>query len=433
MTGFLRGLRDADADYRFRAITICETDRGRYSALQAEFYKLCGTKLFDGVEITLREVELLPRVQLALRAEAAAARQAVFLLVREETHPDATIVDYVSSVLTSGAKATVYKARRSIKKAELDQQLKRIDAHGGLTFESLDQFGSDFANLILPESIRKALARHLDSPLVVVHDAASSRMPWETLRLDNRFPALEAGLSHRYEAEDLSIAKWLEERQRRPVLEVLLVINPTKDLEGAKAEGDRIRAILEKLKPAVSVSELVGDKARKHEIARCLASGQFDVLHYAGHAFFDPVNPSKSGIVCAGREILSGADLLNLASLPSLAFFNACEAGRVRRGAAEARINPKLSTDHRVRRGVSFAEAFLRGGIANYLGTYWPVGDAAALTFADVLYQRLLNGHSLGAAVMAGRHAVREAGSADWADYILYGDPDFVLKRRAET
>src|SRR5262245_54926668 len=100
-------------------------------------------------------------------------------------------------------------------------------------------------------------------------------------------PRWEAGLCHRYEAEDLSIAKWLEERQRTTRPDVLLVVNPTKDLSGAEAEGDRIRSIFQKFEPSVNIRELKGDQARKNEIAQCLASGQFDVIHYAGHAFFD--------------------------------------------------------------------------------------------------------------------------------------------------
>jgi CHAT domain-containing protein len=90
-----------------------------------------------------------------------------------------------------------------------------------------------------------------------------------------------------------------------------------------------------------------------------------------------------------------------------------------------------LTTDHRVKRGASFAEAFLRGGIANYIGTYWPVGDDAALTFAQTFYPLLLAGKPLGGALLAGRSKVRETGSADWADYIFYGDPAFVLKMPA--
>jgi CHAT domain-containing protein len=154
------------------------------------------------------------------------------------------------------------------------------------------------------------------------------------------------------------------------------------------------------------------------------------VLHYAGHAYFDPVDPSRSGILCSGREVLSGADLANLGSLPSLAFFNACESGRLRQGSSAAKIDPNISTEHRVRRGNSFAEAFLRGGIANYLGTYWPVGDSAAGMFAEHFYGRLLAGEALGDAIMNGRKALQADGTSDWADYVFYGDPAFVLKKR---
>jgi len=74
------------------------------------------------------------------------------------------------------------------------------------------------------------------------------------------------------------------------------------------------------------------------------------------------------------------------------------------------------------------AEAFLRGGIANYIGTYWPVGDAAAATFAMRFYERLVAGQSIGAAIQAGRGAVKASGSIDWADYVHYGTQDFALK-----
>ena len=78
-------------------------------------------------------------------------------------------------------------------------------------------------------------------------------------------------------------------------------------------------------------------------------------------------------------------------------------------------------------KGVGLAEAFLLGGLANFVGTYWPVGDFAAKTFADKLYAGLLAGKTLGDAVQEGRAAIRPR-SPDWADYILYGNPDFALK-----
>jgi len=428
LKGFLRGL-DSDPDHRFRGITICETDRERYLAIQREFYRLCGTSLFDGVEVTLREVDLPQPVQLmATRAGVPTAPQDVYLLVRQETETRTEIV-YSCSVLTAGSKATIYKDRQVVQKSELDRQLARLGR--GLKFADVPKFGNEVAKLVLSESTNLILERYTQHPMVVVHDARSSRIPWETLHIGGKSPALETGLTHRYETADLSIAKWLEKRQQGPTLDLLLVVNPTEDLEGAEEEGNRIRQLFEKLKPSLTVRELRGPEARKNEIMKCLKSDNFDVLHYAGHAFFDPLMPAESGIVCAGEEVLSGADLASMGSLPSLVFFNACEAGRLRaraQPATDKKAAENLVT--RVRESVSFAEAFLRGGIANYVGTYWPVGDAAALRFGEVFYKRLLGGDPLGLAMITGRQEVAKISSPDWADYILYGDPAFVLKKR---
>jgi CHAT domain-containing protein len=149
-------------------------------------------------------------------------------------------------------------------------------------------------------------------------------------------------------------------------------------------------------------------------------SGQFDVLHYAGHAFFDDKSPSLSGIVCAHHQVLTGAELANVSRLPSLVFFNACESGRVRHSGA---------TPREILRNVGLAEAFLRGGVPNYVGTYWPVGDAAAEAFASEFYQSLLQGQPIGEALGRARGSLYEARQVDWANYVLYGPCDFALKR----
>ena len=79
---------------------------------------------------------------------------------------------------------------------------------------------------------------------------------------------------------------------------------------------------------------------------------------------------------------------------------------------------------------MGLAEAFMRGGAANYVGTFWPVGDAAAAAFAETFYKDLVLRESIGKALQNGRNAVRKLKSVDWADYIHYGSYDFVLKHR---
>jgi CHAT domain-containing protein len=219
---------------------------------------------------------------------------------------------------------------------------------------------------------------------------------------------------------------------------VLLVVNPTLDLDGAEAEGERVRGVISGITDT-RLTVVHGAEATRPNLIDLLKSGRFDALHYAGHAFFDPRARHRSGILCAGGEVLSGVDMAELSSLPALVVCNACESARVRGQATIRTHSPGGGIEHTVRkapsgvreeiaRNVSFAEAFLRGGIANYVGTHWPVGDTPAVEFATALYTGLARGETMNEAIRAGRQAVEANNSKDWADYIHYGDPNFALK-----
>jgi CHAT domain-containing protein len=241
------------------------------------------------------------------------------------------------------------------------------------------------------------------------------------------------------------VAKWLEARRRDEKLRVLLVVNPTGDLDGAAEEGERVQTLFKNRRDVIC-TEVRGDEATRPRLLELFRSGKFDVVHYAGHAFFDAAAPARSGLICAPPDrdnpaVLSGADLAGLGQLPMLIFLNACESARVRgipdRGRKKSRTDGKKTrTDgkkkhpDRVRAAVSAAEALMRGGVANFVGTYWPVGDASALAFATSFYTSVLAGEPLGPAVTKARKKVHESGSGDWADYIHYGSPNFVLKPR---
>jgi CHAT domain-containing protein len=228
------------------------------------------------------------------------------------------------------------------------------------------------------------------------------------------------------------VAKWLESRRQDEKLRLLLIVNPTGDLAGAEREGKRIRELFKDRRDVV-LTEVREEEATRAHLLDLFRSGKFDVVHYAGHAFFDPTTPDRSGLICAPRDqsnpsILSGADVAGLGELPMLVFLNACESARVRSvspGAMKKKKHP-----NRLLGLVSVAEAFMRGGVASFLGTYWPVGDDAAYKFAETFYTSILDGQPLGPAVTKSRHALQKCGSGDWADYIHYGSPNFVLKPR---
>jgi CHAT domain-containing protein len=279
------------------------------------------------------------------------------------------------------------------------------------------KFGAGLAQLLLAPSVREGLESMSHRPLVVVHDREASRVPWEALRIGREHPALAQGLSRRYASETLTAARWREDREPGDRLNVLLVVNPTLDLPGAASEGEALRALLGAGRTTLDVFE--GRRATRGRILDALARGSHDVLHFAGHGYFDAAEPGRSGLVCADEEVLCGRDLEGLGNLPALVFFNACEAARVRRPRAVRLFGPRRSS--------SVAEAFLAGGVAAFIGTHWPVGDAAALAFSDCTYRRLLEGADLGAAVLSARRRVLELESLDWADYVHYGNPSFRL------
>ncbi len=425
--GFLRGLTDSDPDHHFRGITLCELNEARYDAVKWALYRLSSTPLFDDVEVTLTEISLPPpplTISATTRGGAVGTTPTIYLNVRSEQLKGA--LRLCSSVLTSGAKATVIGGEQEVANKVLDAQLAKIEGEG-FGYASLPNFGAELAGLVLPSDVIAALEGSAGQHLVVVHDADASRIPWETLQVGKRAPALDGGVSRRYIAANMSVAKWLEQRRQSPTLNMLLVVNPTGDLPGAETEGGRIEKICQQ-QPRVRLTKLLRGEATRAKLLEEFRSGEYDVLHYAGHAFFDRVHPPRSGLLCAGHEVLTGADLAGLAKLPSLVFFNACESARVRK-LVKKTPNTTRDLEERIARSVSLAEAFLRGGVANYLGTYWPVGDAPAEAFARIFYTALLGGESIGHAVQKARKEVDTLKSPDWADYLQYGSFEFSLKQ----
>jgi len=407
LAGLLEALAQLEERRRPRRVTLVSRSPRRLAAARAAMEMLLATSPRAGL------VSLGPLPATTVRKDKPSTLRpgaASYLFVQQQGD------ELRAALLGVTAKATALAAAHRLDLRALDRHLEQLGE--GLDPDDIEEFGGRLGELLLPPAVREALAAVRESPLVVVHDAAASRWPWETLCVDDWSPACMAGLARRYAAEDLSVAKWSEERRLSPQLEMLLVVNPTEDLPGAQQEGERLLRVLDGT--GVDVTVLRGSEATRARLLEEFRSGRHDVIHYAGHAYFDPASPASSGILCAGGRVLSGSDLASLEALPALVCFNACESGRLRQASQVQRA---------LGRSTGFAEAFLRGGVANFLGTWWPVSDAAAARFATVFYQQLMQGTAVGPALNAARNAVRRIGSGDWANYLHYGALDFQLKR----
>ncbi|MCA9222533.1 MAG: hypothetical protein KDA71_19535, partial [Planctomycetales bacterium] len=242
--GFLTGIKDADTGRRMRSITLCEHDPERYEVLRRELLHLATTPLMDEVEITVESLLLPPAAALpeSQRGPTCGAEPCYLFVHRQaatfadprgsEARDQAEeMLTLQSSVLTPTGKATVVTDSQQIDKVALRRHLERIEM-SDFTQDTIENFGYELAEMLLPSSIKAVLKTVQDSPLVVIHDAEASRIPWETLCIDGWFPAARQGLSRKYAAENLSVAKWIENRRMEEKLSILVAVNPTGDLTG---------------------------------------------------------------------------------------------------------------------------------------------------------------------------------------------------------
>jgi hypothetical protein len=430
MQGVLGSVREMDTQQRFRGFTICELDAAKYDLIREQIYDTCREDFCKDFDIFVRERRLPPPPERApARPKGRQVKlpegEPMYLLVRTEAATDAGLA-LRCAVLTSGSKAAVLEGRREISRRDLDNELDAIE-QDGFNNKALAKLGKRLVALALPEAVTTELTQSAKRHIAVVHDLDSARLPWECLQLDGWSPALSGGMSRRYVAENLAVGRWAEHREDDSELALLLIVDPTGDLPGAVVESDGIRELVA-ADPRVRVTALTKKEATREAVLNHIRSERFDAIHYAGHAYFDPKTAGESGILCADGA-LRALDLLNLRSLPALLFFNACESGRLRKRGASRAAPSRRDARRQLEKTVGFAEAFMRYGVMNYVGTYWPVGDASAAAFARTFYSGLLDGQSIGAALIAGRQAVQKTDSVDWADYIHYGDPRFTLKR----
>jgi len=426
LRGFIAGVEHADPDEVVRRISICEIDARKYAALVRAARDVATKLQAADLALLVDEVDASATVPQKKPARTtpssnAAPRDPAYLLV-SMTAAGRSAYECRSSLLTAGAKAAVLSGAITLNRADLLQHIEPLET-GAATKRDLARIGTALARTLLPTTVREGLEAMLARPLVIVHDREASRVPWEVLRVGTTHPALGAGLSRRYTSDTLSVARWRDDHTGSDSLRVLLIVDPTRDLPGAAAEGEALKQLLGR--KSVTLDVLTGRDASRARILAALGTGAFDVLHFAGHAFFDAREPDQGGLLCDGKEVLRGADLASVGNLPALVFCNACEAARVRKRATAGASPARQFGMRRTMTGI--AEAFLAGGVANFLGTHWPVGDDAAFAFSQSLYGSLLTGERLGDAVLTARRRLESMPTVDWADYVHYGSPEFRL------
>ena len=353
-------------------------------------------------------------------ADAAAARPASPVYLQVQRMAENTF-EYCMLAAELGAAIQLHQQT-----VDMSQQARAADLAA-----KLQQFdaatGASLASIYVPPAMQDLICRSLEKPtahLVIIHDQASSTIPWEAFYFKDRCPALDVGVSRLYRMADRNRGGGGRAILSHDVtLRMLVVENPTGDLAGAQNEGEQLAQLYTANRGKVTT--LKGADATRANVLTELSSGVHDILHYAGHADFVESSPEASGLILRDGR-LTAADLLELRTVPQMIFLNACELGRLRGDPGDRSGGAKMSA---FVGQVSLAESFLLNGIANFIGTYWPVNDTAASRFANAFYAGLLAGKPLSLAMREARQAAKSVSPRDWANYMHFGDPLYVLRQ----
>ncbi len=444
MRGFMEALRDDPERDRFRRIVIVEQDPGRLGRIHEVLRELVKfDDSFKGVRTTLRSSHLRFR-QTVAEAECGAdgsrppiQSNLLNLSMRPNDGAEMNLVAMLQPARDPDGKrsssATVLRLEETFATARIAELYDAAGVNTGKGVTTTDQLAniSERVGALLPPGIGAPLDEFpptfQEEPRVeIIHDAEASRVPWETWRLqDGRWVALQGGVSRRFISDSIR-SLWPPPAGRK--LRMLMVIDPSGELDSAREEGQILRGKLEGL---AEIHFLSGDAATCEAVTGFLNEQPLDVLHFAGHGGFNRQEPRLSGLRLADG-FFTGRDALALKRLPAALIFNCCEMGRIERlDPVIAPMDPTsreiIANRDQAHGAISLAEAFLIAGVHHYIGTFWPVNDVAATLFGTTLHTRLSAGAAVGRAVTEARNVLAAEGMPDWANYIHYGDPDAPL------
>ncbi|MGE3773341.1 MAG: CHAT domain-containing protein, partial [Gammaproteobacteria bacterium] len=273
--------------------------------------------------------------------------------------------------------------------------------------------------MLLPLRLREMAQKQQN--VVLLLDAYSARFPWELL--DNRWsphgrpPAVQGGMLRQLKAQ-----RFREQPAHADAPTALVIGNPDlagspsyADLPGAREEAQKVARQLTTL--GFEVLDSIDEQ--KDAILYKLHRRAWRILHLAGHGVHDealvPGAPPVSGMVIGPQDYLTPGDVQQLRWVPELVFVNCCHLGRT--------LSPRAFD--RPGFAANIGVEFIHMGARAVLVAGWAVDDAAAHTFAEVFYARMLAGQYFGDAVRLAREEThrRQPTVNTWGAYQCYGDP----------
>ncbi|PSR14606.1 heterocyst differentiation protein, partial [filamentous cyanobacterium CCP3] len=258
-------------------------------------------------------------------------------------------------------------------------------------------------------------------------DSRVQRLPWELLYGDDRPLAtgLDVTLCRYYQSQTISdLAAMAPLAPASVPLRVLVVISAPDDQERL-ALRQEVQSLMNSLQTAdpghLALAVTILEQPGRPELVQALEQGNFQVLHYAGHS---DAGETGGDLFLVNRQTgltdrLSGEDLAGLLVNNGirLAVFNSCRGAYTPHDDAQAGW-----------RDQNLVQALVNRGMPGVIAMADRIPDDVALTFTQLLYRNLHQGHPIDLCLSRVRQGLMSAYGSDhpfWMLPLLYLRPDF--------
>lgn len=297
----------------------------------------------------------------------------------------------------------------------LNRANRRARITPGILLE-LKKSGQILFDLLIPPKAKEKLNSTAARNLILYLDDRLVHIPWELLFDGRNFLCRRFAMGRIVSTRQALTSS--SSRSLKAPFRVLILADPRGNLEASYREGQEIRSFLDEQRKTFHV-DFKSHPADTPFVKKNLRD--YDIVHYAGHADYQPENPSESGWLLDDGKLKASEVLAmgGLQPMPFLVFSNACQTGQTGEWQIWEGYEQQI---------FGLANAYLVSGVQHYIGTFWEILDEPSCHFAKRFYSFLAQGEKVGEAVRRAREDLIKAYGEEtivWASYMLYGDPTF--------
>ena len=424
---------------RLKTLLLVEKDKSRHKCIVDALKKIKGDESAAQLDITVRSEK--PKNAMA----RGGGPERPYDLMPEDEQRGVRITVERAQTVEGGAVKDVFRLSAMTDSAVIPVRESNVQPFfvegiadhlmGARTIKEQEMFGKLLYSYLIPEDFGRIIDN--DTPLTLVLDRSTASFPWEMACFGgingNVFfgPSLQLARQFRtLLSSSPAVAPPLNRRLR-----VLVIADPAPEpqyqLAGARLEGREVVKVFQSFKRNngldIEVVDRIGaDECDPVELLGLILNEEFDVVHFAGHGYFDEKDPNLGGWVFGKDCFLTPMEIFKARRVPRLVFANACYSSVIREG-------QPLSADEMNKRLAGLAESFFERGVQNYVGAGWPVEDDPGVLMAKTFYENALKGETLGASLSAARRDVmKNYMTSTWGAYQHYGQVNAVLVTKEE-